>query len=129
LDASVAASWAFPDELAPIPRQRLYERQIHVPGLWWFEVRNILVVHERRGRISVAGTAEFLSALGGAPVATDHEPDSEGVLRWARGYRLSVYDAAYLELAVRLQAGLATLDRKLAAAAEAAGVEVVGAGL
>lgn len=66
LDASIAACWAFPDEQDPradvaIARVRIEDAV--VPALWWFEVRSILVVNERRQRITEAGTNSFLREL------------------------------------------------------------------
>ncbi len=120
LDASVAACWAFPDEGHPAANLALAKIRIEegvVPGLWWFEIRNILVVNERRKRIDESGSAAFLRELSRLPVRLDPEPDEAAVLRIARTYRLSVYDASYLELAVRTGSPLATLDKALARAA------------
>jgi predicted nucleic acid-binding protein len=98
-----------------------------VPAVWWFEVRNLLVAGERHGRMNPAGTAEFLADLERLSIRLDHAPVSAAVLALARLHRLTVYDAAYLELALRVDAPLATFDKKLAAAAEAAGVQLIGA--
>jgi predicted nucleic acid-binding protein len=98
-----------------------------VPGLWWFEVRNILVVNERRRRITEAGTASFLQNLSQLRVRVDQSPDEGAVLRLARTHRLSVYDAAYLELAQREGLALATLDADLRKAAANEGVALVSA--
>ena len=98
-----------------------------MPVLWWFEVRNVLVVNERRGRIDTVGSAAFLAELEKLPILFDRQSHSETLLTLARAHRLTVYDAAYLELARRLDAPLATLDQKLAAAARAARVPLVGA--
>jgi len=127
LDASVTACWAFADEDHPHARaafQRIRTEEAVVPSLWWFEVRNILVVNERRRRIAEAATATFLSALSRLPVREDHHPDEAAVLRLARAHQLSVYDAAYLELARREGLPLATLDVQLqkAAARERIGI-------
>jgi predicted nucleic acid-binding protein len=94
-----------------------------VPGLWWFEVRNILIVNERRRRITESDTAAFLLSLSRLRIRVDRVPDENGVLRLARAHRLSVYDAAYLELAHREGLPLATLDADLQKAA--AGERVV----
>ena len=88
-----------------------------VPGLWWFEVRNILIVNERRRRITESDTAAFLLSLSRLRIRVDRVPDENGVLRLARAHRLSVYDAAYLELAQREGLPLATLDADLRKAA------------
>jgi predicted nucleic acid-binding protein len=122
LDASVTACWAFQDEdhpLAGLALDRLTTDDAIVPALWWFEVRNILVVNERRGRVSESVTRAFLRHLASLPVRVDSAPDEDEVLRLARAHRLSVYDAAYLELALRQGCPLASLDRELVAAAAA----------
>ena len=103
--------------------ERLSPAGAVVPSLWWFEVRNLLVINERRGRIDPVGTASFLADLARLPIAVDPLPDSASVLALAREHDLMVYDAAYLELAVRLP--LATLDRALIAAAPTARVELL----
>ena len=54
LDASVAACWAFEDEdhpTATLALERIRSDQARVPSLWWFEVRNTFIIHERRGRL------------------------------------------------------------------------------
>ncbi|HUZ13263.1 MAG TPA: type II toxin-antitoxin system VapC family toxin [Caulobacteraceae bacterium] len=124
LDASVAACWAFDDEDHPIATSaldRLRGDEAHVPSLWWFEIRNVLVVSERRGRIAETAVARFLARLSQLPIWIDREPVDAELLGAARRHRLSAYDAAYLELASRLSAPLATLDASLAKAAAAAG--------
>jgi predicted nucleic acid-binding protein len=122
LDASVVGCWAFKDEDDPramAALERIASDAALVPALWWFEVRNILIVAERRGRISVADTAVFLSDLARSSINIDRQPKEEQVLAFARRHRLTVYDAAYLELAQREEAPLATLDASLARAARA----------
>ena len=130
LDASVAACWAFDDEDHPLAARALDRLRVEpalVPALWWFGVRNVLVVNERRGRLTEAITAAFLRAVARLDIAIDRTPDSAAVLALARAHRLSVYDAAYLELAQRAAAPLATLDAALARAARDEGVALIGA--
>lgn len=130
LDASVAACWAFEDEDHPLAARaldRLRAEPALVPALWWFEVRNVLIVNERRGRLTEAITAAFLRAVARLDIAIDRTPDSAAVLALARVHRLSVYDAAYLELAQRAGAPLATLDAALARAARGEGVPLIEA--
>ena len=131
LDASVTACWAFDDEDHPdasLAFDRMRAEEGVVPGLWWFEVRNILIVNERRRRIAESGTAAFLSSLSRLRIRVDRVPDENGVLRLARAHRLSVYDAAYLELAQREGLPLATLDADLRKAAADEGVALVSGG-
>jgi predicted nucleic acid-binding protein len=96
-----------------------------VPGLWPLEVANALLVGERRSRATEANVTTFLRLLAALPIALDDDTASRAwqhSLHLARSHRLSVYDAAYLELALRQGLPLATLDDRLAAAAAAAGV-------
>lgn len=128
LDASIAACWAFPDERHPradAAFTRIRTEEAVVPSLWWFEVRNILVVNERRKRITESDTIGFLRDLSRLPIRLDRDPEEAVVLRLARTHRLSVYDASYLELALREAIPLATLDAELAAAALAEGTGLV----
>ena len=130
LDASVAACWALEDEADPqadLALRRIRTEEAVVPSLWWFEVRNILVVNERRKRITLSGTTRFLREFARLPIRVDRAPVEAEVLRLARAHRLSVYDAAYLELARREGLSLATLDRDLAGAARVEGVPLLGA--
>ncbi len=129
VDASVAACWAFRDEDHPVADaalERLRTDEAAAPALWWFEVRNILVVSERRKRVAEADSAAFLRDLARLPVALDRAPQEGEVLRLARTHRLSLYDAAYLELAQRTGIALATLDTDLIRAARAESVARIG---
>ena len=122
LDASVAVCWAFDDEDHPVAElalERARTDEARVPSLWWFEVRNTLIVNERRGRLTESDTATFLRGLARLRVTVDRSPNEADVLALARHRGLTVYDAAYLELARREGAPLATLDAALATAARA----------
>jgi predicted nucleic acid-binding protein len=130
LDASIAACWAFPDEHDPRADRaltRIRTEEAVVPSLWWFQVRNILVVNEHRKRITELQTSSFLRELARLRIRVDLEPEENSVLRLARAHRLSVYEASYLELAQRQGISIATLDAELAAAAVAEGTELIGA--
>ena len=131
LDASVTACWAFLDEDhvdASLAFRQIRTEEAVVPCLWWFEVRNILIVNERRRRITESGTAAFLLNLSRLRIRVDPVPDEGAVLRLARTHRLSVYHAAYLELAQREGLHLATLDAGLRKAAADEGVAVLSGG-
>ncbi len=131
LDASITACWAFDDEDHPLAAhalERLREDGAVAPSLWWFEVRNMLIVNERRGRITEGDTAAFLRGLSRLGVAVDRSPDEGAVLTLARRHRLTAYDASYLELSLRESLPLATLDRELERAARAEGCVVLGDG-
>ena len=129
LDSSIACAWAFHDEDHPhaelaLDRIRRNETAF-VPSLFWYELRNVLVVRERSGRIREAETSAFLRDLAILNIAPDVGPDEAEVLRLARRHNLSVYDAVYLELAMRKQIELATLDKALVAACRRDNVPLV----
>ena len=87
--------------------------------------RGVPIVNERRGRVTAADTTAFLRDLGRLPIRVDVNPGERLVLALARKHRLSVHDAAYLELAVRLAAPVASMDRALNAAARSEGAGIV----
>lgn len=128
LDGSVTMVWGFEDEAdgyAEAILDRMPDLQANVPALWPLEVANALLVGERRRRITPADTARFLAILGSFPIAVDEETVAHAwadTMHLARAHNLSSYDAAYLELAIRLGLPLAALDGKLRTAAEAVGV-------
>ena len=132
LDCSVTMAWAFHDEssttaLAVVDRAA--EELVAVPGIWPLEVCNALLVALRRGRFSDEDVPGFLGLVTALSPVVDEQAQGhvfDKVLPLARQYGLSSYDAAYLELALRKKAPLATLDAGLAGAARAAGVEVLG---
>ena len=129
LDASITLAWAFQevDPTASEARERLRHEDAVVPSLWWFEVRNGLAMGERRRLLTEQRTGRFLRDLARVAIIVDGVPDEPAVLTLARRRRLTVYDAAYLEVAVRRDLPLATLDRELARAAQAEQVVLIGA--
>jgi predicted nucleic acid-binding protein len=129
LDASVAACWAFDDEDHPtavLALECIRSQEACAPGIWWFEVRNTLIVNERRGRLTEGDTSVFLRSLARLGVSIDRSPDEERILALARRHRLTVYDASYLELAQREAVPLATLDADLVRAAMAEQLTLLG---
>lgn len=131
LDASVALSWAFADEGGEVSTralERLRDDEAFVPALWGLEVANGLLTAERRSRISPAEAADFCRLLLSLPVAVDPAERSRSfdvLAPLARAHDLTSYDSAYLELAARLGAPLATLDGRLRDVARDAGVALV----
>src|ERR1035441_5240815 len=128
LDASIAITWAMRDEDHPSAVLALRELQYGsaiVPGIWWYEIRNVLVLNERRNRITPEDVNQFLEALERLSIDVDFPRDGKQVIDLSRKYKLSAYDAAYLELAIRNRLPLATLDKDLRNAARAAGVPLV----
>lgn len=97
-----------------------------VPAVWWLEVQNSLLQGERKKRISQLQTAKVLDFLGKLPIEVDRETYRSTVLALARRHSLTAYDAAYLELALRRNAVLATMDKALIRAAQAEGIALHG---
>jgi predicted nucleic acid-binding protein len=130
LDTSVAVSWFFDDETGEYTAavlESLTDWGAVVPSLWPLEVANVLLVAERRKRCSEAEAVRFIELLESLPITTDEATASRALYQTyqlAREYGLSSYDAAYLELAMRLGLPLATMDRQLADAAIRAGVAI-----
>ncbi len=133
IDASVALAWCFKDERTAVTAELLERVQTDlaaVPILWHLEIANVLALAERRGRITSAESAELIALLETLEIAVDEETPSRAfgrVLDLARSERLTAYDAAYLDLAMRLGAPLASKDRDLCNAAERVGVKVLRA--
>ena len=130
LDSSAALSWHFEDEQTKSMLgllQRVVESGAVVPSLWRYEVANGLQVAVRRKRIDAAYRDRALANLAALDIACDAESETHAwsaTVRLAERHGLTVYDAAYLELAQRRWLALATLDLTLARAAEAEGIEV-----
>lgn len=129
VDCSATAAWVLADEgssAADVALDEVVEYGALAPALWWAEIRNVLLRSERLGRIDPGDTESALASLGELRIRLDHAPHGPEVLRLARAFDLTAYDAVYLELALREGRSLATLDRKLARAAAATGVEIIG---
>jgi predicted nucleic acid-binding protein len=129
IDASVVAAFAFGETANPrvaVAMRSFESGHAVAPRLFFFEVRNLLVVNERRGRTTVARSASFLRVLARLPIRLAPTPENDDVVALARERNLTVYDAAYLELAIREGLPLATLDRALEKAAITEGVPLVG---
>jgi predicted nucleic acid-binding protein len=131
VDSSIALTWCFEDEASP-ETDRLFERVRDegaiVPGLWHLELGNVLLQAERRGRISSGDLALRLTLIADLPIVIDPETTGRAwreILSLARTEALTVYDAAYLELAIRRGLTLMTRDSELAAAAKRNGIIVL----
>jgi len=123
LDCSVAFAWCFLDESQPLTDAALgtvSEQGAIVPEIWPLEVVNVLLVAERRKRLTRADSEEFLGLLAALPIQVEPMPPMDrmaSLLSLGRRCGLSSYDAAYLDLAMRRSLPLATLDTQLARAA------------
>jgi predicted nucleic acid-binding protein len=132
LDTSMSLAWCFLDERpesAVAVLNQVTDTGALVPALWHLEIANALQAAVRRGRISTAFRDETLSDLAALPITVDNETDRHawrGTLGLAERFDLTLYDAAYLELAHRTRLPLASLDVPLWKAAEAVGVRVIG---
>ncbi len=130
LDASMALAWALPDEASNYTDAVLRlvaAGKAWVPDLWPHEIANGLVMAQRRSRITAAQRALFIEELLKLPIEVAHTPTRAVLERQATladRYDLTVYDAAYLDLALRRGLSLATQDKALAAAANEAGVGI-----
>ena len=131
LDASVTLAWCFNDERS-VSTDALLEKletvKAFVPGLWTLEIGNILLSASRRKRITYACATEFLNLLSNLDIQIDDATPANGfhdIFMLAHAEQLTTYDAAYLELAMRLGLPLATRDNQLAGAAIRVGVSVI----
>ena len=98
-----------------------------MPPLWWYEIANVLVMAQRRERISEADAAAIMSLYESLPLRVDNvamNRIADSIRELAQRHRLTAYDAAYLELAQRRNLGLATLNEQLEEAARASGLSV-----
>ena len=128
LDASIVLSWCLGDEhdaLADRAMQRTIDQGAVVPGIWWYELRNALVVNERRGRIGAEDVRASLADLAEMRISLDTDHDGGVVLDLARRHGLSVYDAACLEVAARRGLPIASLDLRLRQAAAASRIALL----
>ena len=132
LDSSATLAWIYSDETTD-PIRRLFDAVADdgavVPALWRLEIANSLTVAARRGRIDANFRRAVLSDLALLDITTDDHTDVHAwgeTLSVADRFQLTVYDAAYLELAQRRNLPLATLDRELRVAAKSLGLHLMG---
>jgi predicted nucleic acid-binding protein len=133
LDSSVTLAWILSEETSPAA-QRVFQEvaasHAWVPWLWRLEIADVLEMGVRRGRHSAKFRDDTLEDLAQLPIRTDPETERhawDAALRRASRHKLTVYDAAYLELALRRGLPLATLDKELRTAAAKQSVKLFGA--
>jgi len=130
LDTSVAMAWCFEDETNPYTDavlDSLIDNAALAPSIWPLEVGNVLLVAERRNRMSQPESMRFLELLSSLPIRIENFSEQrmfETVLNLAREQSLSSYDASYLDLAMQTGLKLATLDQSLRKAADRCGVAI-----
>jgi predicted nucleic acid-binding protein len=132
VDCSVAMAWLFNDEATPKTAallNRLATETALVPAWWFIEITNVLAIAERRGRITATQSDAFIADLGKLGIDWDDEAPDRAftyLLSLCRTHRLTSYDAIYLDLAVRRNLPLATLDDALRNTAKKLGVRLLG---
>ena len=132
LDCSITLAWVYSGETTEPVRQvfdLLSQGGAWVPGLWRLEVANVLEMRVRRKRHDAAFRDATLADLAELPIQVDGETNEQAwsaTLQLAERHELTLYDAAYLELALRTNLPLATLDEDLRAAARAEKVRLLG---
>jgi predicted nucleic acid-binding protein len=132
LDASITIAWIYADETTDTVLRVFDLLRLEgawAPALWRWEIANVLETNARRGRHDRDFRDQALAALALFPIQTDVESEQQAwfdAIDLAERHGLTVYDAAYLELAIRRKIPLATLDRQLREAAESERVELLG---
>ena len=131
IDASVALTWCFDDESAAVTEgigRRVALETAVVPGIFHLELANILLLGERKRHITAEAISASLKRIDRMGIEDDEDTAANAwaaTLELAQAEKLTSYDAAYLELALRLEADLATLDADLAEAARRRGLVVL----
>lgn len=135
LDASATLAWlvervdAAEVQLTNEVLRQIQTKDAIVPSLWFPEVSNGILMAERIGGVTPAQSVRFLGLVDTLPIEEDQTQSAlvqATALTLARAYRLTAYDATYLELVLRTRRTLATFDRQLADATRKAGGQVFG---
>ncbi|MGH9588592.1 MAG: type II toxin-antitoxin system VapC family toxin [Acidobacteriaceae bacterium] len=132
LDSSVVIAWVYNDESTPAVKEiesRVLQHGAFVPSIWRLEVANVLEMSVRKRRNNSAFRNAVLADLALLPITIDPETERQAwgpILTLAEQHRLTLYDAAYLELAIRRGLALATLDKDLRSAARKEKVVLLG---
>ena len=129
LDCSATMAWCFADEATRKTDKLLDsltgDQRAYAPSIWPLEMTNVLLVSERRNRITIEDAARFMTLLWNLPLTVDQEmtpPIIQSILKFGSTHQISSYDAAYLELALRRGLAIATLDKRLKKVAKSLGV-------
>lgn len=132
VDCSVAMAWLFHDEATPRTADllnRLTTETALVPAWWFIEITNVLAMAERKKRITPAQSDAFIADLDKLGIERDDAAPDRAfthLLALCRMHKLTSYDAMYLDLAVRRNLPLATLDNDLRKTAKKSGVSLLG---
>ena len=126
IDSSVPAAWCFPDERTDytnaVLRAVSAPLEAVAPRLWAYEIRNSVLMGLRRRRITKADAQDFIESIKGLPIRLVDPVSYDAVFALADRHGLTVYDAAYLDLALQEGLPLASLDKALCKAADNSGV-------
>ena len=131
IDTSVVMTWCFKDEISRYADSILDSLEHFtaiVPSIWPLEVGNVLLVAERKNRLSEADSIRFIALLSELPISIDQEPPErmiKEIFALAREHKLSTYDASYLDLAMKKGVPIATLDNRLITAAKRSDVPIM----
>src|SRR4030043_318155 len=131
IDNSVVMSWCFKDETSKYTDavlDYLEKATAYVPAIWPLEVSNVLLIAERRNRLRQADSSRFISLLFELPIIVEQEAPERmlsEILALAREYKLSSYDASYLDLAMRKGLPIATTDKNIISAAKRISVSIL----
>ncbi len=131
IDNSVVMSWCFKDETnryADAVLDKLSESTAIAPSIWPLEVVNVLLVAERRKRLKQADSVRFITLLSQLPIVVEDrgsEKVMKDLLALGRTSHLSSYDASYLDLAMRKDCPIATIDKKIMEAAKEVSVTIL----
>lgn len=131
IDNSVVMAWGFQDQTNKYTEavlDKLETAVAYAPAIWPLEVCNVLLVAERKNILSKAGVIRFMSLVRSLPIVVEQESPGRmftEIFALAREFRLSTYDASYLDLAMRLGLPLATQDKVMSAAAKKCSVKLL----
>ena len=131
IDNSIVMSWCFKDEVSQYADSILDSLEYCtaiVPSIWPLEVGNVLLVAERKKRLSRADSTRFITLLSELPITMDQETPErmiKEIFALAREHKLSTYDASYLDLAMKKGIPIATLDNRLISAAKRSNVSIM----
>ena len=131
VDSSVTLSWCFHDEQSTANEALLRSvvpGDLHVPPIWHLEMTNVLGVALRQGRLKIEEMPKLAELFRSLQIRTDrtlYELHATPLLELMQQFRLTAYDAGYLELSLRLRLPLATFDLQIREAADRCGVPLV----
>ncbi len=131
VDNSVILSWVFKDENTKKSQEllnKLLKQNAYVPSLWPYELSNALFIAEKNGRIKEADSVSFISSLKDLSLFVEnnsYDNITKDILAISREHKITVYDASYIELALRKNLDMASFDKKLNAVCRKIGIKIL----